>query len=402
MQPGTLAVGNSTFSNNGAHGGFGGAIYGSGAVNVVNSTFTNNQDPYGFGGAIYSSGAINVSNSTFSGNGAVQGGAVLAQGTATVSNSIFTGDSSGSGSGIYGYGGTVTNVVYNGDTFSGVTVTNSVNGDPMLAPLGNYGGPTQTMLPLIGSVAICGNRTGSSVSVDQRGVATSPFRYGQSNCYDVGAVETNYGLSFTLQPTDVAVNVAMSPAPQLTMTENGTVFTLASESLLVSDRANTLTPFAVSTNSGIATLSGLVFPSAVTDKLNVSLQVRQSLATLYIASQQFQVLTAVTPSLQIAGPTTALVGCGADVYGDGGGPVGQRDSVVHRQRDVEQHGWKRCDSSCFVYVYERGCGCEDVPRDVLDGGKPDGDGDGRGELVECDFGGGSGDDAELPGDDAGG
>src|SRR5262249_12363246 len=49
---------------------------------------------------------------------------------------------------------------------------NLTNGNPLLAPLGNYGGPTQTMPPLAGSPAIdAGNDSAASAFLtDQRGL----------------------------------------------------------------------------------------------------------------------------------------------------------------------------------------------------------------------------------------
>jgi len=57
----------------------------------------------------------------------------------------------------------LTNTIVAGNTAAGVTnnisgsfagANNLTNGDPHLSPLGNYGGPTQTMPPLAGSPAI--------------------------------------------------------------------------------------------------------------------------------------------------------------------------------------------------------------------------------------------------------
>jgi CSLREA domain-containing protein len=64
----------------------------------------------------------------------------------------------------------------------------------MLEPLGNYGGPTVTMLPLPGSAAICAGSTTlvpTGLAIDQRG-----FPLNTANCsnggVDAGAVQTNY------------------------------------------------------------------------------------------------------------------------------------------------------------------------------------------------------------------
>jgi hypothetical protein len=60
-----------------------------------------------------------------------------------------------------------------------------VDVDPLLAPLGDYGGPTQTMPPLPGSPAIdAGFDTGSLPATDQRGLNRVV-----NGIVDIGAVE---------------------------------------------------------------------------------------------------------------------------------------------------------------------------------------------------------------------
>ncbi|MEI9959962.1 MAG: choice-of-anchor Q domain-containing protein [Limisphaerales bacterium] len=58
-----------------------------------------------------------------------------------------------------------------------------LTGNPLLAPLGNYGGPTQTMPPLPGSPAIDAGGSGI-LNTDQRGYAR-PFGANP----DIGAIE---------------------------------------------------------------------------------------------------------------------------------------------------------------------------------------------------------------------
>ncbi len=71
-------------------------------------------------------------------------------------------------------------------TFSGSTGPAALlTGDPGLAPLGDYGGPTLTLLPLPGSPAITAATTGST-RFDQRGVPLAATRH-------LGAVQTPDG-----------------------------------------------------------------------------------------------------------------------------------------------------------------------------------------------------------------
>lgn len=67
-----------------------------------------------------------------------------------------------------------------------VNVTDTINTDPMLAPLANYGGPTPSHLLRVGSPAIdAGNNTGAPAA-DQRGVTRPAGAH-----VDIGAVEMN-------------------------------------------------------------------------------------------------------------------------------------------------------------------------------------------------------------------
>jgi len=59
----------------------------------------------------------------------------------------------------------------------------------VLAALGYYGGPTQTMIPLPGSPAICFITPSAATGNDQRGLPrVTP--YSGTNCQDAGAVQT--------------------------------------------------------------------------------------------------------------------------------------------------------------------------------------------------------------------
>jgi predicted outer membrane repeat protein len=240
---GALTLTNSTFSGN--DGNYGGAVTSYGALTVVNCTFSGNSAKNG-GGAINTNVTLNVTNSTFSANlttapynpnnGGYGGGAILDFGSAmTVTNSTFSGNSSAAwGGAIYasGRGTTLTaNNIFIGNSISnpsggaGIAAfvatsnasynlfyqnvnatgteddcdgctsnTNIVSANPNLLPLGYYGGPTETMLPLPGSLAICaGNYADvpSGVTTDQRG-----FSLMNSACsnggVDVGAVQSDY------------------------------------------------------------------------------------------------------------------------------------------------------------------------------------------------------------------
>ena len=200
---GTVNVSNSAFSGNSATSGQGGAISASiSVVNVANSTFTGNSALNGGnGGAIANDKTLNVAGSTFTGNHADgQGGALSVRGTTTLALAVVAGNSAPTGPDINGAvttdgGG---NVIGKTDGIMGFvplssdrtgTVASPLN--PLLGPLGNYGGTVQTFALLPGSPAIdiaaCPTdpTTGATLATDARGVS----RPQGANC-DAGAFES--------------------------------------------------------------------------------------------------------------------------------------------------------------------------------------------------------------------
>jgi CSLREA domain-containing protein len=207
----TLTVSYSSFYNNSetlSVGGVGGAIENSSgaSLTVSDSTFSGNRAYSGAAIENDSANALVVTNTTFSGNvaGHDASGIYNAGPALTVSNSTFWGNNL---DGI-AYAGSALNI-YNslfdfgsecasagpacpstGDGHGNVVApTNSVAGSPAMLPLGNYGGPTQTLLPMPGSSAICAGIYANvpvGVTTDQR---TFPLN---SSCVDAGAVQSNY------------------------------------------------------------------------------------------------------------------------------------------------------------------------------------------------------------------
>ncbi len=213
---GTLTVNSSTFSSNAATT-YGGGIFNLGTLTVSNSTFSGNTS--GNGGGINNMATLTVSNSTFFGNTAIgNGGGIFNEGLLTVSNGTLSGNTAGvDGGGIYTPAGawTLNNSIVAGNTSTSwagddcdgcvlpsggnLISTPSAIVNPQLAPLGWYGGSTQTMLPLPGSPAIGGGAATASdkPNIDQRGFARPT-----SGTVDLGAVQTNYLIVTTT--TDVS------------------------------------------------------------------------------------------------------------------------------------------------------------------------------------------------------
>jgi hypothetical protein len=184
LYPGTLTISNSTLTGNSAQY-KGGGISNGGALTISNSTLTANSAA--LGGTIFNGGTLTINNSTLGGN--KQG--IYNSNTATLQNSIVANNIGGNCS------GTVTSNGYNlssDDTcnFNGPGDLNNTN--PLLGPLQNNGGQTQTMALPEGSPALdagnpngCTNGNGLLLKTDQRG-APRPGPHDHHGC-DIGAYE---------------------------------------------------------------------------------------------------------------------------------------------------------------------------------------------------------------------
>jgi hypothetical protein len=215
---GTVTVTNSTLSGNSAFN-FGGSISSLGVLTVTNSTLSGNSATLSgnsaeFGGGISSLGVLTVTNSTLSGNSAEFGGGISSLGVLTVTNSTLSGNSAGFGGGIYNVRTVTTkNVILAGNSApTSSDVSGAINSqghnligdgtggsdfadtdlvgtaafpiDPQLEPLGDYGGPTQTMRPLPGSPVINAGDNTDAPDTDQRGFPRIVLDF-----IDIGAVE---------------------------------------------------------------------------------------------------------------------------------------------------------------------------------------------------------------------
>ena len=175
MVPGTVTVTNTTFSGNKLANSSG--IYNaSGTVTVTNSTFSRNSAPSG--GGIYNSGMVTLTNSTFWGNIGQSNGTIRNVGTLTLQNTIVANST----------GANCTNtgtLVDGGGNLSWPDTTcPGLNADPLLGPLQNNGGPTQTHALLAGSPAIDAALLANCPATDQRGVSRP-----QGPGCDIGAYE---------------------------------------------------------------------------------------------------------------------------------------------------------------------------------------------------------------------
>ena len=189
-----LTVTNALFVNNNSIGGKGGAIFNSSILTMTNTTVSGNT-ANSDGGGVYNSGADTATfqNNTFTLNVATggTGGGIFAAGTETITNNIIAGNSGTSANEISGAvetsGGS--NIIGDGagDSVggSGYDGSDILDTDPMLGPLLNNGGLSQTHALLGGSPAIDAGKVAGAPTTDQRGNS-------RDLAPDIGAYEYNH------------------------------------------------------------------------------------------------------------------------------------------------------------------------------------------------------------------
>jgi predicted outer membrane repeat protein len=265
---GTLTVGNCTLSGNSGNIGNSVLVLGAGICNVAgmltvaDSTFSGNSAD--FGGGIYSdSGTLSVSNSTLYANAANGGGIFIGYYVhpITLTNVTITANRGNLGGGLDVFPGAFAPVLHStliagnlhgataddvngrldssgdynliGDGTGMTGLSNGVNGnevgslsapiDPLLGPLQENGGPTQTRALLPGSPALNAGAPGQLGVPDQRGVV----RKGGVN---IGAYQASASAFLLDAPTTVTAGVpfdvtvtAVDPFGQMAVGYTGTV-----------------------------------------------------------------------------------------------------------------------------------------------------------------------------------
>ena len=214
----TVTLTSSTVSGNSTTGdrSDGGAIYSQSAVTVASSTVSGNSTAglLADGGGIYSKGAVTLMHSTITDNhangvSATAGGLWNLDDPVTITNSIVAGNTAGGGSPDIRPGTGIFTVNFSliGDQAgtglaeaqtpdaSGNLIGSAAGAgiiDPLLGPIANNGGPTQTHALLAGSLAIDAGDPGialNSAEFDQRG---APFVRVFVSRIDMGAFELHY------------------------------------------------------------------------------------------------------------------------------------------------------------------------------------------------------------------
>ncbi len=160
----------------------GGAIAALNGIEVTLDRCAVYNNSAGYGGAVQNEATLIAFTSTFANNTATQvGGAISAPFNRSVllkHCTVSANSAAVSGGGLDGGGFLIENIIAAGNTApagpningtpAAAAGVNLMSGNPFLAPLGDYGGPTPTMAPMPGSPAINGS-LGSSATSDQRG-----------------------------------------------------------------------------------------------------------------------------------------------------------------------------------------------------------------------------------------
>jgi hypothetical protein len=198
-------------------------VAGGAEATLTGCTISDNSSP--IGGGVGINGMATLTGCTVSGNSSPQGGGVFNYGTASLVACTVSGNSSPQGGGIDNYSSasytsrtTLTDTIVAGNTTGAGGAASDVGGtdpgdvtgsynligtggsgglkvsdhnllnvaNPGVAPLGDYGGPTETMALLPGSPAINAGTAAPGVTTDQRGFALdSPP--------DIGAFQSHPG-----------------------------------------------------------------------------------------------------------------------------------------------------------------------------------------------------------------
>ena len=179
-----LDINNSTLANNIAD--QGGAIISEDGSDIIlnNATLSGNYAITSGGAVQNQSGTvIEINNSTIVGNWAQNGGGVLnaENGELHLFQSILGNNEGGDLLGVVAQSSGV-NLVEDASQSEGLRASDISGLDPLLAPLGDYGGPTLTMSPLPGSPVIDAGSASAIFDTDQRGIA-------RDGSADLGAVE---------------------------------------------------------------------------------------------------------------------------------------------------------------------------------------------------------------------
>jgi hypothetical protein len=328
---GALTVTGSTLSSNSVFcfgSSDGGGIYNFGTLAVTGSTFNGNStganpSTGGAGGALFNAGTLTVTDSTVGGNSTSgTGGGIFNQGTRVlyVRNTIVAGNSGGSSPDVSGLlQSQGHNLIGNTQGDSGFEATDLLNVDPLLGPLQDNGGLTQTMALLPGSPAIYAGDITGAPATDQRG-----FPRILGGAIDIGAFEVQPAGQATHLGFDAPDSTPAGTPFDATVTVlddfgepaagyRGTVrFTLVAT-------AATLAYTYTAADMGHHTFSGLVLPRARLDTVtaaDTASPLITGVVTLTVTPATPDHLTLVVAPVILAGTPFIVTATVQDAYGN--------------------------------------------------------------------------------------
>ncbi len=259
-------AGNSAFVGGGAY------VANNGAASLTLERCTVSGNTASFGGGIQNEGTLVCNGSTFAENAASQdGGAISApfDKPVTLKHCTLSLNTAATGGGTIGTGFAVENSIISGNTApSGPDVSGApvftgafiVGSNALLAPLGEYGGPTKTMALRPGSLA----RDFSPNFVpatDQRGFPI----VGVPDCgaYEAGTLGTNY-LAYIWETLPTAGNgMTTDPLHAATFDFDGDGVTNGNEDLALTHAADPDSYLRILTITRSGNLVNLTFPTVV-------------------------------------------------------------------------------------------------------------------------------------------
>jgi hypothetical protein len=193
----------------------GGGVFNTGVLNISSCTLADNLAGFESGG-LFSDGVLTLTNSTLAGNISLYGGGIYGLGVMTISSCTMASNVAGiEGGGICtgahisarntliaantaplgpDFAGSLTslghNLIGNPSDGCGYAATDLLNTDPLLGPLQDNGGSTQTMALLPGSPAVDTGDPTNAPAWDQRGTGFPRVVGGKM---DIGAFQVQLG-----------------------------------------------------------------------------------------------------------------------------------------------------------------------------------------------------------------